>query len=85
MQIYRILDRDDPWWHKLETRLPLHIGLLIYNKTRKRDFIDILFDKRRSVSSDLISQLQTDVANSAITFEQSEVVCTTVPIPLHNR
>ena len=60
--------------HSIE-RLHLHIGLLIHNKTRKRDFIDIVFDKRLSVSYDLILQLETDVANSAITsFEQSGVV-----------
>ena len=67
-----------------ETRLALHIGLLLHNKTRKRDFIDSLFDKRLSVSDDLILQLKTDVANSTITsFEQSGIVCPTVPIPLH--
>ena len=62
-----------------ETRLPLHIGLLLHNKTRKRDLIDIFFDKGLSVSYDRILQLETDVANSAITsFEQSGVVCPTV-------
>ena len=70
-----------------ETGLPLHIGLLPDNKPRKRDFIDILFVKRLiKVSYDLILQLKADVAISAITsFEQSGVVCPTVPIPLHNR
>lgn len=39
-----------------ETRLPLYLGLLIHNKTRKRDLIDILNEKGLSVSYDRILQ-----------------------------
>ena len=33
-----------------ETRLPLYLGLLIHNKTRKRDLINTLFERGLSVS-----------------------------------
>lgn len=58
-----------------ETRLPLCIGLLIHNKTRKPDLIDTLFEKWLSVSYDRVQQIATDVANSALaSFENVGVV-----------
>ncbi len=49
-----------------ETRLPLYLGLIIHNKTRKRQLIDILFEKGLSVSYDRVLQLSTDMANGVI-------------------
>ena len=62
-----------------ETRLPLYLGLLVHNKTRKRDLIDKLFERGLSVSYDRVLQLSTDVANAVIDqFEDDGVVCPTV-------
>ena len=41
-----------------ETVLPLYLGLLIHNKTRKRDLIDVLFEKGLSVSYDRVCNCQ---------------------------
>ena len=61
-----------------ETLLPLYIGLLVHNKTRKRDLIDILHAKGLSVSYDRVLQLSTDVANKVLeTFEKDDFVCPT--------
>ena len=49
-----------------ETRLPLYLGLLVHNITRKRDLIDKLFERGLSVSYDRVFQLSTDVANAVI-------------------
>ena len=66
-----------------ETRLPLYLGLLIYNKTRKHELIDILFEKGLSVSHDRVLQLSNDMANGIIDhFEADGVVC---PIVLRER
>ncbi len=66
-----------------ETRLPLYLGLLIHDKTRKRQLIDILFEKGLSVSYDRVLQLSTDMANGVIDqFEADGVVC---PIVLRER
>ena len=59
-----------------ETVLPLYIGLLVYNQTRKRCLIDTLFNKGLSVSYERVLQLTTNIANSEIeTYEQECVVC----------
>ena len=59
-----------------ETALPLYIGLLIHNKTRKRDLIDNFFEKGLSVSYDRVLQLSTNEANKVIDqYEHEGVVC----------
>ena len=59
-----------------ETALPLYLGLLIHNKTRKRDLIDNLFEKGLSVSYDRVLQLSTEEANTAIDrYEKEGCVC----------
>lgn len=66
-----------------ETVLPLYIGLLIYNTTRKRNLIDTLFNKGLSVSYERVLQFTTALANSEIQrYEQQEVVC---PSQLRNQ
>ena len=65
-----------------ETRIPLYTALVIYNKTRKRDLIDIMFEKGLSVSYDRVLQLSFDLANSVIArYEDEGVVC---PTPLRS-
>jgi hypothetical protein len=62
-----------------ETRLPLYLGLLVHNKTRKRNLVDTLFQKGLSVSYDRVLQLSTDMANDVLdTFEDEGVVCPTI-------
>ena len=62
-----------------ETLLPLYLGILVHNKTRKRDLVDTLFERGVSVSYDRILQLSTETANKVIDlFEQDGVVCPTV-------
>jgi len=62
-----------------ETRLPLYLGLLVHNKTRKRDLIDTLFERGLSVSYDRVLQLSTDIANAVIyQYEDDDVVCPTI-------
>ena len=61
-----------------ETVLPLYLGLLIHNKTRKRELIDILFEKGLSVSYDRVLQLSTEEANRVIDIYENEgIVCPT--------
>ena len=55
-----------------ETALPLYRGVLIHNRTRKRDLIDILFEKGLSVSYDRVLQLSTEQANGAIDMYENE-------------
>ena len=43
--------------HGTETALPLYIGLLLHNKTRKRELIDIFFEHGLSVSYDRVLQV----------------------------
>ena len=65
-----------------ETLTPLYTALVIYNKTRKRDLIDIMFEKRLSISYDRVLQLSSDLANSVIArYEGEAVVC---PTPLRS-
>ena len=59
-----------------ETRLPLYVGLLVHNKTRKQESIDILFKRGLSVSYNRVLQLSTDIANTVIDqYEDDGVVC----------
>ena len=59
-----------------EAALPLYLGLLLHNKTRKRELIDNLFDNGLSVSYDRVLQLSTDEANRAIEmYEIEDCVC----------
>ncbi len=61
-----------------ETLLPLYLGLLIHNKTRKRELIDVLFQKGLSVSYSRVLQVSTGLANDAIaSFEADGVVVPT--------
>jgi len=54
-----------------ETRLPLYLGLLVHNKTRKRDLIDIPFKRGLSVSYYRVLQLSTNIANAVIDHDGS--------------
>ena len=56
-----------------ETALPLYLGLLLHNKTQKRELIDNLFDKGLSVSYRVL-QLSTEEANRAIDMYEIETV-----------
>ena len=59
-----------------ETVLPLYLRLIIHNRTRKRDLIDILFEKGLSVSYDRVLQLSTEEANRVIdNYENEGSVC----------
>ena len=42
-----------------ETLLPLYLGILVHNKTRKRDLVDTLFERGVSVSYDVTPKLKT--------------------------
>ena len=66
-----------------ETVLPLYIGLLVHNNTRKRDLIDTLFSKGLSVSYERVLQFTTALANREIQrYEYEKVIC---PSPLTNK
>ena len=63
---------------KRETSMPLYLGLLIHNKTRKRELVDTLFQHGLSVSYQRIQQVSTDEANRVIEiYENDNVVCPT--------
>ena len=64
-----------------ETALTLHIGLLIHNRTRKRDLIDIFFEKSTSVSYDQVLQVSTEEANRVTNMFEEGIVC---PLILKN-
>ncbi len=52
--------------------------MLVHNKTRKRELVDVLFEKGLSVSYNRVLQVSTDIANKAIdTFESDGVVVPT--------
>ena len=55
-----------------ETALPLYVGLLIHNRTRKRHLIDNLFEKGLSVSYDRGLQLSTEEVNRVIEMYENE-------------
>ncbi len=62
-----------------ETSFPLYIGLFIYNKTRKRELIDKMFEHGLSISYPRVIQLTTQQANQAISqFHHDGVVCPSV-------
>lgn len=59
-----------------ECALPLYIGLKIHNKTRKRELVDIMYERGLYVSYDRLLNVSTDEANQVITiYEQEGVVC----------
>ena len=59
-----------------EAVLPLYLGLLIHNKTRKRELIDTLYANGLSVSYARVLQFSTDEANHVIDrFDQEGLVC----------
>ena len=59
-----------------ETALLIYLGLLLHNKTRKRDLIDIFFEKGLSVSYDRVLQLSTEEGNRVIELYENEgIVC----------
>ncbi len=67
--------RHDP---DRETSLPLYMGLLIHAKTRKRDLIDIMFERGISVSYRRVLQVSTTEANRVIDqYDRDGVVCPT--------
>ena len=57
-----------------ETALPLYLGLLMHNKTRKRDLVDILFQHGVSVSYDRVLQVSADTGNAAVNHFLTEAV-----------
>ena len=65
-----------------ETALPLYLGLLIHNKTRKRDLIDKFYEKGLSVSYDRVLRLSTQEANRVI--DMYENMGCVLPSPLRN-
>ena len=52
--------------------LPLYLGLLLHNKTQKRELIDNMFDKGLSVSYDRVLQLSTYEAHRTIEMHENE-------------
>ena len=50
-----------------ETALPLYLGLLMHNKSRKCDLVDILFQHGVSVSYDRVLQVSADMGIVMIT------------------
>ena len=59
-----------------ETPLPVHIGVMLYMKTRKRDLIDRLHSLAMSISSDKVLRLSSDMANAVCEhFKQTDTVC----------
>ena len=59
-----------------ETALPLYIGLLIHNKTRKREWIDTLFEEGICVSYERVKQVGIDLANAEISrYHQEDIIC----------
>ena len=57
-----------------ETPLPVHIGVMFYLKTRKRDLIDSLFSLGMSISYDEVLRLSSDMANSEH-FKETDTLC----------
>ena len=61
-----------------ETSLPPYLGLLIHNKTRKWDLVDILYQRGVSVSYDRVLQISTDEANRVKEiYKHNNIVCPT--------
>ena len=59
-----------------ETPLPVHIGVMLYMKTRKRDLIDRLHSLGVSISSDKVLRLSSDMANAVCEhFKETDTVC----------
>ncbi len=64
--------------HNKETAFPLYLGLLVHNKTRRRDLVDFLFESGLSVGYDRVVQIATQTANSVIDrFVEDGFVCPT--------
>ena len=57
-----------------ETPLPVHIGVMFYLKTRKRDLIDSLYSLGMSISYDEVLRLSSDMANSEH-FKETDTLC----------
>ncbi len=59
-----------------ETMLPLYMGLTVHNKTRRKDLVDVLYEKGLSASYDRVLNVSSSVANAVISmYEVSGVVC----------
>ncbi|KAH3785240.1 hypothetical protein DPMN_163325 [Dreissena polymorpha] len=59
--------------------LPLYMGLTVHNKTRRKDLVDVLYEKGLSVSYDRVLNVSSSVANADISmYEDSGVVCPSV-------
>ena len=59
-----------------ETPLPVHIGVMLHMKTRKRDLIDRLHSPGMSISYDEVLRLSSDMANAVYEhFKATDTVC----------
>ena len=59
-----------------ETPVPVHIGVMLYMKTCKRDLIDRLHSLGVSISSDKVLRLSSDMANAVCEhFKETDTVC----------
>ena len=59
-----------------ETPLPVHIGVMFYLKTRKRDLIDSLYSLGMSISYDEVLRLSSDMANAVYEhLKATDTVC----------
>ncbi len=59
-----------------ETAVPLYVGLLVHNKTRKKELVDKMYDMGLSVSYDRIMQVESQISNAVIQqYENQGIVC----------
>ena len=59
-----------------ETPLPVHIGVMLHMKTRKRDLIDRLHSLGMSISYDEVLRLSSDMANAVYEhFKETDTIC----------
>ena len=49
--------------HNQDMPLPLYVGMMLYAQTRKRGFIDKMFELGISILYDRVLQLSTDLSN----------------------
>lgn len=59
-----------------EPPLPVYIGILIHNKTRKRDLVEKMYELGLSVSYDRVLEISTEAGTSICRrYEQLDAVC----------
>ena len=71
--------KEVPVLHHSKSReppLPLYIGILIHNKTRKRHLVEKFYDLGLSVSYDRVMEVSTEVGTKVCDFyEKVNIVC----------